>query len=499
MTAPEAEKRAPRFATLVGFNGLAQIAPILVALALTPLLVHRLGLDRFGVWSLVLIALSTLTSLDGGVSASLARFFAVYAARSDRADAGRLLLGSFLLFVLLGIALTIASFVLAPTIVPWLHIPAKLETEAIWAFRWLPPLAILGLVADAVAALLQGSGQFQAFAGATSVSVGVFAVAVLLLVHQGAHLRQLFVAVALRYVALAVSGLFLARRRVTFRRPLLPSPSTIREVGSYASRMQLAAVTGFVNAELDGFVIAAVSPVRYVGLYSIGLQAASAARSVPLYAFSPLLTRLTTTFRRDGRAAAAVEFEQLEQRWLPSVLGFGAVALAAIGFSVPVWLGHGYGLSGAAAAVLLTGYIVHVGFTGMRTCYVRAIGRPGLEARYSTVWTVANAALTVPLALAAGMIGVVGATAGTGVLASLYFVSLCRREERLPVFIPGPRWWAIAAVAAGVTVLGELVVIQTGVHGFAGLVLSGIPTLAGLGLLAAIELRRARTSAPVAS
>jgi hypothetical protein len=45
------------------------------------------------------------------------------------------------------------------------------------------------------------------------------------------------------------------------------------------------------------------------------------------------------------------------------------------------------------ATILLAGYIVHVGLTGMRTCYVRAVGRRGLETRYSFVWMVTNTAL----------------------------------------------------------------------------------------------------------
>src|SRR5262249_14970454 len=66
------------FASRVGFNGLAQLSPILASVIVTPVLIHRLGSDRFGIWSFVLIVLSTLTSLDGGISASLARFFAIH-------------------------------------------------------------------------------------------------------------------------------------------------------------------------------------------------------------------------------------------------------------------------------------------------------------------------------------------------------------------------------------------------------------------------------------
>jgi hypothetical protein len=38
-----------------------------VSLAFTPLLNSRLGVDRFGIWSLALIALNTPASLDGGI------------------------------------------------------------------------------------------------------------------------------------------------------------------------------------------------------------------------------------------------------------------------------------------------------------------------------------------------------------------------------------------------------------------------------------------------
>jgi hypothetical protein len=240
-------------------------------------------------------------------------------------------------------------------------------------------------------------------------------------------------------------------------------------------------------------VIAAVLPVRYVGLYSIGLQAASAVRSVPLYVFAPVLTLLTRTFRREGADAAAREFERLERRWLPSVLGFGVIAVAAIGFSVPVWLGDRYVLSGVTAAILLTGYAAHVSLTGMRTCYVRAVGSPGLETRYSLVWTIGNAVFTIPAALVAGLVGVVTVTAVTGVVASIYFVDLCRRRERLPVIVPGMRWWGLAAVGATVTVIGELIIVETDLHGFGALGLTALPAIIGL-LIFAVNRRHALTA-----
>ena len=37
----------PDFAVRIGFNGVAQLAPVIVLLALTPLLLSRLGLDFY--------------------------------------------------------------------------------------------------------------------------------------------------------------------------------------------------------------------------------------------------------------------------------------------------------------------------------------------------------------------------------------------------------------------------------------------------------------------
>jgi O-antigen/teichoic acid export membrane protein len=471
--------RPPELAVRIGFNGLAQLAPILVILALTPLLLDRLGLDRFGIWSLMLVLLGTLRLLDGGITASLARFFAMYAAREDRAEAGRLLVGALLCLALIGLVLTAIAFPLAPTLVDLLDIPTRLRDEAAVVLRWVPALAALALMSESAAALLVGNGRFRALALSMWTSAGAFAVGVVVLVQPDGDLDALVIATAVRFVVLMAGSLLLAAPHAAFQWPLLPSPATAREVVHYSSRMQVSALTGFVNTEMDALLIAAVLPVRYVGLYQIGMQVAAAVRSLPLYAFAPLLTRLTAIFRVKGRDATVAEFERLERRWLVGVLGYGAVAVAAVGFSVPVWLGDRHVLSGVVAAVLLAGYTAHVALTGMRTCYVRAVGRPGLETRCSTMWTAINIVLTIPLVFVAGVVGVVAATAFAGMVASLYFVSLCRREENLPLIPPDPRWWAISAAAVGITVLGELLVLYSGVDGFAGLALSGMPALAG--------------------
>jgi O-antigen/teichoic acid export membrane protein len=482
--------RPPELLSLIGFNGVAQLLPLLAALAITPLLLGRLGLDRYGIWSLALAVLSTLAALDGGVSASLARFFALHGVRGERVQAGRLLIAAMLLFAMFGLILSFVAVPVAPAVVGLLSIPPRLQGEAVLVLRWLPALAALGLMADSAAAVLEGNSRFRQLAISTLAATAAYAVAVLVLVPRGSDLSGLIVAMAARYGVLGATSALFARSHVRLRPAGLPDAATARELWRFSSRMQLSALTSFVNGELDALVIAAVLPVRYVGLYGIGMQAASAARSLPLYAFSPLLTVLARTFGSRGRLAARTEFARLEGRWLSGVLSYGAVAVAAVGFSVILWLGNRYQLAGQAAALLLIGFIVQVALTGMRTCYVRAVGRPGLETRYSAVWTAGNAVLTIPLALVAGVLGVVGTTTVTGVVACAYYVRLCRQTEELPVILPGWRWLASVFAAVGLTLAGEFVILQLNTHGLLGLVLSGLPPLGGFGLVLSVNHRR---------
>lgn len=466
----------------IGLNGLSQVLPLLTNFVLTPYLIKVLGIGGFGVWSLLLVFLATLTTLDGGVGASLNRFFAVHAAQNDREGTTRLLLGSIVIFVLLAAAVTVLALPLATTVMSHVHMGPELREQAVVTFRWLGLLVGLALLSESAVAMLQANQRFFALTCTIGISSLAYGVAVILRLHPGDPLVTLVWLTAFRYVAVAVCGFGVASRHLRLTRPLLPGPLERTEFRRYAVRMQMSSLTAFFNGEIDALIVAALFPVRYVGLYAAGYMAASVARSLPLYAFPPILTRLAGVFARRGMPGARAEFRVLEATWLPVVLGYGAVATCVVGFGVPIWLGTAYRLAGAVGAVLMAGYAVQVAFTGVRTCFVRSVGQPGLEVRYTLLSTVVNLALTVPFAVAFGVIGVVAATAVGLTVASAYFVRLCRPlglRDRLP----GWRWWAAIILAVPTTIAGEFALSLTGWHGTVPLLVAGLPALAGLGVL----------------
>jgi O-antigen/teichoic acid export membrane protein len=349
-------------------------------------------------------------------------------------------------------------------------------------FRWLGLLVGLGLLSDSAVAMLQANQRFMALTGTIGVSSLAYGVAVVLVLHPGAPLVTLIWLTAFRYAAVVVCGFGAVSKHLRLRRPLLPGSVERKEFGRYAIRMQLTSLTAFFNGEIDALIVAALFPVRYVGLYAAGYMAASVARSLPLYAFPPILTRLAGIFAHRGLPEVRAEFDVLEATWLPVVIGYGAVATCAVGFGVPIWLGTAYRLAGAVGAVLMAGYTVHVALTGVRTCFVRSVGRPELEVRYAVFSTVLNTLLTVPFAIAFGVVGVVAATSVGLAVASLYFIRLCR-PLGLSDRLPGWRYWAAIILAVAVTAAGEFAVSLAGWHGTVPLLVAGVPALAGLGVL----------------
>jgi len=481
------------FIRRIGWNGVAQIAPMLTQLALTPYFIAVLGLDGFGVWSLVLILIATLAALDGGIGASLARFFAVHAAQAARDATGRLLLASGAIFLFLGILVSGLAVVLGPLIAATLDLPPIREVQTVETLRWVGLLVLLALLNSAVAALLQANQQFGKLACSSVTAQLVFAFSALLLLRPGVSVLALVFVTALRYSVAVVMGLAFGARFFRLSRPLLPGRIERHEFRRYATRMQVSSLTLFFNGEFDALLVAAVLPVRYVGIFAAANQVASAARTLPLFAFPPLVARLSRTFGARGQGAVRVEADKLEYRWLPLALGYGAVATAAAGIGVPIWLGSEFDLAGVIAAILTFGYSIHVAVTAVRTCFVRAIGQPGLETRYVIVSSIMNIALSIPLILTFGIVGVAASTAVALIISSVYFYSLCRRrfgieDRNLPV-----RWWIAIASAAAITTVLETLGLKIGWHGLLGLLATGTVAIIGLAPLAWSMLRERTT------
>src|SRR5262245_26449966 len=100
-------------------NWLGFAGQVIVAFFLTPVLNQALGLDRYGIWSLVESILAYLVLLDFGIGASVVRFVAKFETTQDYQQVNRVFSTSICLFAAAGLLALVLTVTAAVWVLPW--------------------------------------------------------------------------------------------------------------------------------------------------------------------------------------------------------------------------------------------------------------------------------------------------------------------------------------------------------------------------------------------
>lgn len=415
------------------WNGLSQIFPQLVAIAAVPILVHRLGVDGYGVWALTGTILVFAVSFDGGITSSAQRFYVMYRARQDVRTSARfsaLLLGTTFIFAAL---LVILGPLLSHVAQSIAHIPPQFRADADFTFRNVGFLAGLALWSNILTAYLRASNRFRTIAVNTAVAQIVY-LALILALSDTLTVSLVFKCAMVQLTILNLLGAFACREHLYKLRPQVLELRLQREFFSYAWRAQVMNVSSLAILQTDSLFVAALLPIEQLGYLAIGTQIASAARSLPLFGMAPLLTRMTRVYSAKGMAAATSFASSVNRIWFLGISRYGLVAVISSWFIVLGWTGP---LVEAqfVAVVLLAGNTLNL-VTAVATAYCRSVGKPGIEAKYGLALVALNLVVSWPSTYFAGLAGAVTSTAIVQLLAVVYFYRLLRKQ------IPTFRWGA---------------------------------------------------------
>ena len=485
--APSSRPR-PGIARSSVWNTLSQVVPIAVNIGLTPFVLSGLGLPRFGLYVLALTIADFLATVDGGLYASAARYFAVYGGRGDRRSATRLLCTLVLIAVVACAVLFSVLYLSAGSLLSLFEVPADLRAEGAFLVQVLALVVGVGLVRGILMAVLNADSRFALTSVTMSLAYVIYAVGVVLTL-LGDHGLYGMAVTLLAQAGFSVVVLLLPVLRYVDRQHLgLQSRSEVRQFVGFAGQAQVAGLSELVNTQADALIIGGFLDVRRVALYSVGATFAGQLRRFPTNALAPSAARLGSVFGAHGLQAATDEFGRLQRGWVQVCTGWMAVGAAAAWFGVTAWLGPDFGISATIAVVLVLGGLVRL-WTALLLFYCQTIGRPDIEARYGVVTVVLNLALTAALILPFGLMGVVIATALAQAGGSAYLLRAAhsRIEVDVPTFWPHVPWTA-AVVAAVVVVGGQLLVRPLGVGGPIGLLLAGFAAAPGLLVYAVLVL-----------
>jgi O-antigen/teichoic acid export membrane protein len=409
-------------------NAVATAGPQVFLLVLTPLLVSRIGLAGFGVWTFCLALIGIASSLDGGAGITATRYFAVYRGRADTGSQARLATLAAAALLSVGVISILVLHVGAGPIAGRMHVSGALRADTEAAIRAAGYVVCLSLLGGLFAGYLRAAGAFSVVAlGAAAGVLGFIFYAVTTTESASSVATYVHCAIVQSACASSVWLVGSLKKKIHFSVALPPS-SMAREVLGFAWKTQIASASALLSLEADSLVIAAIAPVRTLGLYGVAATAATAFRNLPFYALSPIRIRVATIFGASELEGANRVFWEVERRWRPIIVGYSLIGAPLALATVYYWLTARAGMSVVLLSILLVAYATDLA-GGVRVAYANAVGRPGLLARLGAAALVINVALTVPLAIAGGAYGVVGATAVGSIATTVYLFAVTPFDE----------------------------------------------------------------------
>lgn len=405
---PRLSGGAGRLLSGTAWNAAGRGLPLLVALALTPLLVAALGLERWGLFTLALAMVGVFGVFDFGVGAALTRGIAERLGTDREAECATLAAAA--LVALLAISTPLAAllwFAMPMLVAHGLAVPPGLAAEATAGFRVLVAAAPLVVVNAALWGIL---AAFQRFRAANLVSVPVA------ILYYLAPLLVLTVWDSLVAVMLVLVGCRLLNTLAYawLARPLLPgltlrgaTPALVAPLLRLGGWMTLSSLLGQALTYADRFLIGALLSLTAVAYYATPLDLVLRAWILPVAVAQALLPAMA-----GGFAARPAETAVLLRRGalLIAVLVFPAcLALAAAGPTLlGLWLGPDFAAGGGAVLRILGVGVLFSCAAFAPNALLEAIGRPDAVARFVLL----QAAIVLPaLAIVLPLAGIEGAAA----------------------------------------------------------------------------------------
>ncbi len=457
-------------------NLAGRIAPLLVAVAAMPYVVHHLGPDQLGLLSLAWIVVGYFAVFDLGIGPATTKFVAEYLGRGETERLPELVWTAVISQASLGVVAGLVLAAVTPFLVDrLLKIPAPLHPQAHLVFLILAFSLPLTLAAGSLAGVLAASQRFDLInavgvpssalnyllpVGALALGLGLPAIVLFLVIARAVALAASFLLCRKLYPALSA--------RPRFRRELV---GPILRFGGWVT------VSGTISPALtyfDQLLIGSLISVAAVGFYTPAYTIAAKAGillgslSITLFpAFS------LSAGRQDNDWTRKTLIQSL--KFLTILGGLAAALLALLARPLlTLWLGARFAARGATPLQILAVGVLLNSLAAVAGSVSWAAGRTDLPAKFHIAELPVHVAVTWLLVTRLGLPGAALAwTLRAGLDFFLLTAAACRLT-RTPARVLasrglGPSIASIAGLALGLYAARESVHAAVAEAGLASL------------------------------
>lgn len=452
--------------------------PLAASLFAFPFLVDSLGIERFGVLTLVWLIVGYFGLVELGIGAALTKIIAEKRALGEVDGIASLTWSALVLLAVLGVAGTGLVAGLAPWLVhDVLTIARPLQAEALRTF-FLVSLSLPVLTAGAAFNGMLAAYQRFGLISAVEMPIGLMnllgPVAVLLFV-DSLPLAAVSVVLA-QFFGLIVSYQICIRVEPALSRPGRLSIGTLKPLLRLGGWMTVTRIVGPLMVYFDRFLIGAFISISAVGYYSTAYGLVTRMWIVPAALARVLLPTLSSLLAQESARAGALAGTGVKAIFL-SLFPACLVVIVFAFEGLDLWLGAEFAVHGGPVLQwlcigVLINSLAHIPFV-----LLQSAGRPDLTAKLHLCELIPYLLLLLVLVESHG---ITGAAIAWTIRVIVDTIVLFFLGGRLVPGTVGPVMRAMGAVAAGIFAIG-LCLLLSGLWikvAVVGLVLIAYPVVA---------------------
>ncbi|MEO8194263.1 MAG: flippase [Gemmatimonadales bacterium] len=382
MTLPSlAGRRSIARNTLFNFGGLG--FPLIVGVAVMPVITRNLGAVRFGLLGLTLALLEYSGLFDLGLGRATTKHVAERLATGDD-EVSHLVVGSVLSQLAFGAFGGILFALAAPVFVNQIFvIPADMKAEALSVFRVLGALIPVTLLLVSLRGVLEAAHRFD-LSNAVRIpsSLASFLIPAIAS-SRGYTLPAIMAMFFVSRVVFCTASVFAVQRAIPSLRWNLPDDwSMLRPLLAFGGWMSVSNVVSPLLVYLDRFLLGAFVGLSAVGYYTAPFDGVIRMLIVPGSLVNALFPSISGMQAMGDRAGIKRVFSKATRN-MSLVLAGPALVLMLFGpVLLRLWLGDTFAQQGGTAVRILAFGVLMNSLGHVPASFIVAMGRPDINAKF---------------------------------------------------------------------------------------------------------------------
>jgi O-antigen/teichoic acid export membrane protein len=416
------------------YNNIGYVLQLLISLILIPFIIHKIGVELFGVWVLLEVIVTYLSLLDfTGIGGAFVKYIAEYHTKKDFKKCSQVINLGWTYYTVFWIIMAFLIFLLREPILRLFNFPPDIFNTI--------SLVFIGVL---LISFIRGS-----FAVFRSVLLGLQRMDIIAILASLVNAAGviLFLSMGLGIKGLVISGLITAVFTVVFQTvfayKILPqmkfrlfsiNKDIFKKTFVYGINIRIASIAELINTHVDKIFLGYFLNTSLVGLYELGAKIAKIARSFPEQLLPAILPASSELHALDDKKNLHKLYTRGSKylSLLTFPIAFFVIAYASL--IMTLWLGRdSFKESALALQVLSVGY-VFVLLVSMGRLIGRGMGIPQYEMRSSVIIVILNIALSIILIIKLGFVGALLGTTLSGVIGSSFFFYSFNRRIKESVF-----------------------------------------------------------------